>query len=46
MREHAGCGLLLGVLDRIRGGMSGEKAVRPVTPIAIVTNATAMMIQP
>jgi hypothetical protein len=30
----------------INGGRSREKAVRPVTPIAIVTNAMATMSQP
>jgi hypothetical protein len=30
----------------INGGRSREKAVRPVTPMAIVTNAIATMSQP
>ena len=30
----------------IRGGISSEKAVRAVTPIAIVTKAMPMMSQP
>jgi hypothetical protein len=28
------------------GGKNSEKAVRALTPIAMVTNVTAMMIQP
>jgi hypothetical protein len=30
----------------ISGGISSENAVRALTPIAIVTNATAMISQP